>query len=153
FLLIGELCQYLQGYPAKTPLMYPIIEKSIELNIPLHFHASDPEHVKGILHYARKYKDAKIIMSHMGGMRYLNQNVPVIIKARLKNLWVDVSGGCFFRTEYFERIVKELGDDKVLFGTDLYNWNPSSFVARLKFADIPLSSKKKIASENLKKIL
>jgi hypothetical protein len=43
-----------------------IIEKAMELDVPLNLHSSEPPHLQAIARLAREYPRARIIMAHIG---------------------------------------------------------------------------------------
>lgn len=100
----------------------PIMEEAIAQDVPVLFHAwhktvgqldreSTGEHVANI---ARRYPEAKIIMAHLGGNYYHG------IKAirDLPNVYTDFSGSTCER-DAVDYAIKNLGVDRVLYGTDL----------------------------------
>ena len=52
-----------------------------------------------------------------------------------------------------ERFVKEVGADKVLFGSDIPFLEPAAEIAKIVYARISESDKKKILGLNMKRLL
>ena len=96
-----------------------------------------------IRNLALRYPELKIIMAHVDGNCY--HGVPNV--RDLTNVYVDISGRGNREGE-LEYIVENLGEDRVLFGTDLSESSfcaPYSTVASAQLSD---SAKQKILFEN-----
>jgi uncharacterized protein len=63
------------------------------------------------------YPDLKVILGHSGGKRKFYQDV-FKFAAGYENVYLDFSGDCIFPGAY-ESAVATVGDNKVLFGTDM----------------------------------
>jgi len=149
FVMVGEMCQFLQGWDTAEPGLVPIIELAQTLNVPLLIHSSTETHAAEILALCLEYPGAKFIMAHMGGMNYLYENIPRLIANPRDNLWIDISGACAFFAGYLERLIEKLGAERIVFGVDLPLIEPAPLVTRIE--NLPLSSedKEKISSGNL----
>lgn len=104
------------------PLVYPIMEASIDYDIPVLIHAfykatgQLPNETLGINvgNLAKRYPQSRIIMAHLGANAYSE------LKSirRYENVWADYSGTLFRRDE-LEYTRDILGVDRLLFGTDM----------------------------------
>ncbi len=113
-LWVATLCDH--------PSVFPLVEKCIDYRIPMLIHAFHK--AIGQLEYeslgtnvaklAERYPEAKIIMAHLGGNCY-NGIKPI---RNCKNVYVDISGSLFRRDE-LDYTVKQLGHERILFGTDM----------------------------------
>ena len=148
FVMVGEMCQFLQGWDKTEPGLGPIIELAQSLDVPLSVHSSTETHVGEILDLCLDYPEAKFIMAHMGGMNYLYENVPRLIAERRDNLWIDISGACAFFAGYLERLIENLGAERIVFGVDMPLIEPAPLVTRIENLPISREEKEKIASEN-----
>ena len=100
----------------------PIAEKAIEYNIPVLLHAFHKARGQyctetvgnNVAELALRYPELKIIMAHLGGNCY--HGIPCI--KHLPNVWVDHSGS-IVRADDLRYTIKNIGADRVLFGTDL----------------------------------
>jgi len=101
--------------------VFPIIEKCINLKIPVLQHAffkasgnqkdeSTPEEVARL---ARRYPEAKIVMAHVAG-DYIRG---VWAIRATPNVFTDISGS-YCEAGMVETAVRELGAQRVIFGTD-----------------------------------
>ena len=107
------------------PLQYPVIEKCIELDIPILMHsmkfgprypgpepfASHGEHFKNI---ARRYPEAVFIIAHIGNGDWHWQLKGL---AGYPNIFADISGSAYDHG-VVDAIVNELGAERVLFASD-----------------------------------
>jgi uncharacterized protein len=106
------------------PVTFPIIERAIEANVPMLVHTWRKNGGAGNLaeeslptdmaDLARRYPEGRFLMAHFGGdwefgLRAI-RNCP--------NVWADFSGTI---NEYgaYEQAIRELGEDRVVFGSDL----------------------------------
>ncbi len=137
-------------YFMDNPAQYPLIEKCIELDIPILMHcghATDPAtrrrqprisdgvHMANI---ARRYPEATFIMGHIGGGGDWQWSLKAI--ADTPNVFADTGGSVLDRPQ-IEEAVRYIGAERILFATDL-TWD--GCVAKLLGADIPLEDKKTI---------
>jgi predicted TIM-barrel fold metal-dependent hydrolase len=99
---------------------------------------------------AQRYPDVKIIMAHSGG--HYNGHLQAIEAARShENVYVDIAGETigFGLIEWF---VREIGADRILYGSDL-NWiDPRAHLGRVLGADITPSEKENILYRNAHRI-
>ncbi|MBE6552477.1 MAG: hypothetical protein E7665_10150 [Ruminococcaceae bacterium] len=104
------------------PRAYPIYEKCIEYDIPVLIHSflktvgqleneTTGVHVHNV---AQRYPEAKIVMAHLGANCY--HGVKAIRND--KNVWVDFCGS-IYRGDDLDYTIRQVGTDRVLFGTDM----------------------------------
>ena len=137
-------------YFLDDPVQFPIIEKCIELDIPLLMHASmlthnrpKPPHVSYGTHFAavaRRYPQANLIMAHIGGGGDWQWSLKEI--APYPNIVLDISGSVYDR-EIIEESVSYVGAERILFATD---GSISAGIGKLLAARIPEKDKKRILS-------
>ena len=140
----------LNQYFVNDPILFPIIEKCIELDIPILMHAghvTDPDtrcrqpRISGgdhIADLAKRYPEATLIMAHIGGGGDWQWEIKAV--ADCPNVFADISGSIADRP-LIEESVRYLGADRLLFGTDCV-WDCS--VAKILGADISDEDKKTI---------
>ncbi len=138
---------YTQFY-LDDPAQYPIVEKCIDLDIPILMHAgksSDtyPSHVhlSNSVHFynlAKRYPEAKLIMAHIGGGGDWNWQLK-----RMKecpSVFIDVSGSVF-DSPMLEETADVFGAERMLFGTD---GSYSSSVGKILSANLTIDEKRTI---------
>ena len=143
---IGELCQYIVGYETDDPIVFPIIEKAIELDVTILFHASEKKHTDGIDRLAARFPAARFVMAHIGGM--YNWAEGLRVAAAHDNVWVDTSGFVMLRPGAMERALREIGAGKMLFGVDFPLVRAGPLKAALEGMSLPREDFDKIAWRN-----
>ena len=137
-------------YRMDDPAQYALVEKCIDLDIPILMHSahatdpatkmrqprlSDGEHMANI---ARRYPEATFLMGHIGGGGDWKWSVKAIVDC--PNVYADMGGSVYDRP-LIEESVALLGADRILFATD----GPfCSSVAKILGADISEEDKKTI---------
>ena len=135
-------------YFMDDPAQFPIIEKCIELDIPILMHAGklyrNPESQPNLsdgthfVEVAKRYPEANFIMAHVSGGGDWHWQLKSI--APYKNVVTDISGSVYDRG-VVEESVKYLGADRVLFGSD---GSTGMCIGKILAADISLEDKKTI---------
>lgn len=139
-------------YFVDDPTVFPIVEKCIDLDIPLIIHQghsvdketltcqprlSDGAHIANL---AKRYPEATLVMAHIGGGGDWQWSLKAI--ADCPNVFADIGGSVYDRN-LVEEAYQCMGSDRLLFGTDgMY----SSCVGKMLGAKIPEEDKKKILS-------
>jgi len=149
------------GVPIDDRRYTPILQLCEELNLPILIHSfvsefvglqiSEPERVVKV---AKEYK-CPIIMGHMGG----NTRRGVEAAKRYDNIFVEICGGrqdadsrSVWTLDRVELPLKELGADRILFGTDLPLVDPSSSFGIVEEAEILPADREKIMYKNAKQL-
>lgn len=136
------------------PVCAPVIEKIIEYGVPLLQHSfrksvgqlpdeSCGEHVARL---ARRYPECRIIMAHLGGNCY--DGVPAIRDC--PNVWCDWCGS-IFRGNELAYALEMLGEDRLLFGTDM----PGPFLVnygQVQELGLPEKTRRKLLFGNAEKL-
>lgn len=128
-------------YKLDDKIQNPIIEKCIELDVPILMHAGGKSNIipnlqpnisdsVSFISAAKKYPEAKFIMAHIGGGGDWNWQLKGI--AEYPNIFVDISGSVFDDL-IIEETVREIGAQRMLFGTD---GSFSSSIGKLSGADL-----------------
>ncbi len=134
--------------------VFPVIEAAMSYNAPVLLHAwkkttgqfeceSTAIHVADL---ARRYPEATLIMAHLGGCCY--DGIPQI--REFKNVYTDISGSVY-RADDINYAVRELGAERVLFGSDM----PGSYLVnygQVLDANLTEAERELIFSGNAKKL-
>lgn len=138
-------------YFMDDPIQHPIIEKCIELDVPILMHSmkyTDPRNAiyqpitsNGVhmANAAKKYPEAKFIMGHFTICEW-KYSIKAI--ADCPNVYADISGSYYERPQ-MEEAVALLGASRLLWGTDM-TW--SAGIAKMLAAEISDEDKKTILS-------
>ena len=97
---------------------------------------------------ARRHPSVTIICGHTGATWELG--IPPL--RRLQNVYADLSGSDP-TSGFTEMAVRELGVDRVMYGSDIGGRSFASQLAKVMGANIPLSARPLIMGENLRRVL
>lgn len=92
---------------------------------------------------ARRHHGVKMIAAHAG----VHWPSETGLYSCLPNVWVDVCGGYPIKGQV-EALVREMGADRILFGSDMPGRSQASQLAKVVLADISEAQKKKILHQN-----
>ena len=158
--LVGELVPYMLGgkrledpraFGAASylePGFLEIFKVCEEKGLLLSIHTSTPEEGREL---AKRFKNLNIVMAHAGPVDSFIERVAAV-KAH-DNLYFDISGSGTFAQGVVEYAYKELGKEKILFGSDYPGYPPSAFVGIVSCADIPDEAKEYIFYKNAERLL
>lgn len=104
--------------------------------------------------FANDFPTVPIILSHLGfgADMDMSHQVRAIQKCRHRNLYTDTSSGRSVTSNLIEWAVSEIGDDRILFGTDTPLYFAPMQRARIDSADISAASKRKILCTNAERL-
>lgn len=138
------------------PALDPIVERAIALNVPILQHTwikttgnepgeSTPE---DLVELAKRHPQATFICGHTGGSWELG------IRAirDTKNIYADIAGSDP-TAGFVEMAVRELGAERVLYGSDVGGRGFASQLAKVIGAEIPDDAKKLVLGGNLRGLL
>ena len=147
-------------YKINDPIVFPLIERTIELGVPILSHAGKlvrPEdiaqqplcsHAADFVDVGRRYPEAMIIEGHIAGGGDWQWSLKVLRDAPA-SIYLDTSGSVM-DNGMLERCVREVGEDRLLFATDM---TMEGGVARVRDADITEAQREKIFSGNFERML
>lgn len=110
---VGELVQYIHNWRTAGREILPVIQKAIDLDLPLMFHVSDETHAEGVARLAEKFPRARIIAAHSAGGRSWRRGIETV--RRLPNIWVEIMRG---NEPQLELLLEAVGPSRITFGTD-----------------------------------
>ena len=130
-------------------------ESSEKYRIPILAHTGEGQMYSdpiAFMEISKEYPDGIFILGH-GGESFAGINESIEIVNNRENVFIDISGWGFMHRGVLEYVVKKVGADKLLFGSDA-GWIDFNFaVGIVSFAEIGDEEKKKILGENMKKLL
>ena len=136
--------------------IFPIVEKAIELNVPIlqHAYLRLTDNLPGesypidVAFLASRYPQTKIIMAHIG---HDWQKGIAEIKD-YSNVWVDTSG-LDPESGLLEHTVDSLGVDRVLYGSDAPGRDVLCQIGKVVSSDISEADMMKVLNDNAVKLL
>jgi len=142
-------------YSIDNPIMNLLVEKAIELDIPILIHTDFNAKVctpYQLVNLARRYTKAKLIMAHMGIDPEMIRFVPDIVKD-LENVYLDISNTPDMIELVITKPVKILGSHRILFGSDGPELHPIFPLRKIEMAEISEESKRNILGNNAQRLL
>lgn len=125
-----------------------MLDCAAELDIPILYH---PKAVSDFFMPAEEYPQVRFIMAHMGG--YGSWYIPmqgIELAKQYPNVWVDTSQ---VTVKFIERAVKELGPDRIVFGSDGPEQDSRVELYKIKLLKLPPADEAKILGGNIRKVL
>lgn len=127
----------------------PAAEKAIEHDVPLWIHTGEAPFSTPIqiIELAERHPEAKIVLGHRGhtmfpDLRYFSK--------RVSNLWVDISFLTNWELPFIE--LREIGIDRILFGSDYPTILPKIMMDVVMDSDLTRKEKAKILGENTREL-
>ena len=128
-----------------------MLDACAELAIPILYH---PEKVANFHMIAQEYPRIPLIMAHMGNFasRDWNEHLEAIAVAkRYPNVYLETSSVVFFK--FLEMAAKELGADKLIFGSDGPEVDSRVELYKIRLLKLPPSEEAKVTGGNISRIL
>ncbi len=148
FVWLGETCNYMTGYKYDSPEWTRVMDSARQLNYILHIHANTAE----MRYLTARFPDATIVFPHLGGSKNdIFERISIV--AASPNTFFDIAGSGIERVGILERAVKEIGSDRVLYGSDFTINEPSAVIARVRNAFLTAEEREKILYRNLERLL
>ncbi|MCI0664133.1 MAG: amidohydrolase family protein [Acidobacteria bacterium] len=148
FVWLGEFCNYMTGYKYDTPEWAEVMKLATKLNLVLQIHSTTSE----MRHLSEKFPDARIVFPHLGSNRNdIFERIEII--AKNKNACIELSGSGIERVGILEKAVKEIGADRVLYGSDFTINDPAAVIARVRNAFLTAEDREKILFRNVERLL
>ena len=141
----------LHGYPIDGPNYSAVLRYANDRRLITLIHGvGNPETLEKL---SLDYPNAKIIVAHGGGWdgRAPNKYLPVVKKRA--NVYLDSGAGSLCYLGGVEALVREVGTDKVLYGSDFPFGDALSEMGKIIYAKIADEEKEKILGLNLLRLL
>ena len=147
-------------YKINDPVLWPIIERTIELGVPVLVHAARlitaadiaaqplTAHAADFCDIGRRFPEAMIIEGHIAGGGSWEWSLKVLRDAP-PSIYLDTSGSVM-DAGLLERCVRDFSENRLLFATDM---TMEGNVARVRDADITEPQREQIFYKNFEKIL
>jgi predicted TIM-barrel fold metal-dependent hydrolase len=148
FRWLGEFCNYMTGYRYDTPEWGEVMKLAAKLGMVIQIHTNTAE----MRMLAGGYPENTIVFPHFGGSRKEIEERIAIVAAH-KNCSIDISGSGVERVGILEKAVKEIGSDRVLYGSDFTINEPSGVIARVNNAFLTSADRENILFRNVQRLL
>jgi predicted TIM-barrel fold metal-dependent hydrolase len=114
-------------------------------------HSSEPNSLaEDFIPWANEFPEVRLILAHIGcgWDGDVTHQVRAIQQSRHGNVFADTSSARSFVPGLIERAVREIGVERVLFGTDTPLYHAAMQRARIEYADLSGADKRRILREN-----
>ena len=132
------------GYPYDHQNYFPLYEYCNEHNSVILFHTYGNMHIHPILNVAKIFRSIKILLAHSG---IVDEQSYYDAAKLYENIYLETCNSLAWYG-LIERLVKNVGADRVLFGTDMPFMSPDQQIGRILFARISDEDKRKILGLN-----
>ena len=127
-----------------------ILETAADLRLPIlgHFTPAECDQLM------QRVPEATVVMAHMGGQPYAlgNWHLAVEVAGRHRNLYLDTASSQI-DNGMLEHAVRQVGPEKILFGTDIPLLDPWVQRAKVEGAEISDEAKALILGGNMQRLL
>jgi len=137
------------GYPLGGEGYKRVWEVSAERGTPVLVHLLPDRDTEAFVKIADEYAGARLLFAHHGGPENLDKHLP-LIKDK-PNIYVDTCCSAL-PVGTMERLVEELGDARILFGSDMPYLNLGGQIGKVLLAKLSDEVKKKILAGNARKL-
>lgn len=147
--LVGELVPYLHGweeFPEKNWM--EIMDLAAEYGMVCSYHTPFDYPMDKML---REHRGLTFVAAHPGDRQRVAEHIESMKKH--ENLYLDLSGTGLFRFGMLKHLVKQVGADRILFGTDYPICNPRMYVEAVYGEEIRQEERELIFHGNAERIL
>lgn len=143
-----KLHPLLDGYHPDDPAVHPLIELLIERELPALIHCGHPIFTLpwSIEELIRRYREARIILGHMGHGNIVYINAAIDVAERNPNVYLETSGMPMHSK--IREAVERVGPDRVLYGSDTPFHHPSVELAKVRVSGLPSEATDRVLGEN-----
>jgi len=161
---IGELRSDVQGFNlADETTMKPLVDAALKHNLIFLTHSSEPvgheysgkgSITPDILYsFITAFPKLKIVCAHWGGGLPFYAMMPEVARA-LANVFFDTAATVFlYKPEIFEQMIRIIGSDKILFGTDYPLMHQNRVISQIQSSELAEENKARILGANAQKLL
>ncbi len=145
----------IQGFALDDPRSLRIFGLCEEHGLPLLLHTGDRRYdcsnPNRLIPVLSQFPGLKVIGAHLGGWSIYEQAVPQL--AGIENLWFDCSSTFYWLDpQIAARLIRQLGCDRVMFGSDFPMWTPETELETFLSLDFTAEEQAMILSGNAKTV-
>ena len=147
--LIGELVPYHDAWDSFAhDGLHPILEEAEKFGMVVNFHTMNQDTIDAMV---SAHPGVTFVAAHPGETDQFYGHIERMKK--YENLYLDISGTGLYRYHSLRLLVKKLGSERILFGTDYPTCNPGCFVGGVLCEPLSDRDFENIFSKNAKRIL
>ena len=148
FRWLGEFCNYMTHYRYQSPEWTQVMQLAEKLNLVIQIHTNTEE----MRYLAENFPRNTIVFPHLGGSpKEIGERIAIV--ARHPQCSIDVSGSGIERVGILEKAVKEIGSERVLYGSDFTINEPSGVIDRVRNAFLTPADRENILFRNVERLL
>ena len=152
-----KLHPVLHRYAADIKATFRLLERVVPLQLPVLSHGENESYASParLRRIAEAFPSLTIITAHFGaGMTgQIHEAIDALQDCATGNLYTDMGTARAIRTGIIAQMVRAVGADRILFGTDSPLYEPLAFPALLAAADISDQEKEQIAFRNAERLI
>ncbi len=132
------------------PATIPILEKTVELGFPVLAHATPLE----CEYLMAAVPECRLMMAHAAAQPYANGdwNRAIMAAKSYPNLYLETASSTI-DTGFLETCVRELGPEKIIFGTDIPLLDPYFQLSKVRDTNVAADGLKKILGGNIRRLM
>ena len=146
--LIGELVPYFYGWDYSHRAFCDILRAVRDSEMTVSMHTTDLTFMRDV---AAALPDVNFVFAHPGEADKVKAHIEIMRDH--KNVYLDLSGTGLFRYGMLSHLVRKVGAERILFGTDMPICNPFMYVGGVLGEPISDDDKRLIFAENAKRLL
>ncbi len=147
----------LHKYPADIKATFRLLERVAPLNLPVLSHGENESYAAParLRRLAEAFPSLTLITAHFGAGTpgQTHEAIDAIQDCASGNLYTDMGTARAIRTGIIAQMVRAIGADKILFGTDSPLYEPMAFPTLLAAADISEAARAQSASKNAERLI
>ncbi|HXW38025.1 MAG TPA: amidohydrolase family protein [Nitrososphaerales archaeon] len=147
-----KLHPLLHAFLPNDEIVYPIMEEARRARVPVLIHSGHPPFSLpwSIGELAENFKDVTIVMLHMGHGHGVYIQAAINVARRLDNILLETSGMPMHSK--VREAVKLLGEDRVLYGSDIPFHDPSVEIGRVSASGLSNRELERVFYSNAKRV-
>lgn len=152
-----KLHPVMHRYPADIKATFRLLERVAPLGFPVLSHGETESYAAParLRRLAEAFPSLAVITAHFGagGGGQTHEALDAIQDCKTGNLYTDMGTARAIRTGIIAQVVRAIGAERVLFGTDSPLYEPMAFPALLAAADITDAERELIAHGNAERLI
>ena len=138
------------AYVADDAILDPVMEKAQRFGVPVCIHCGHPPYSLpwSIALLAERFPAVKVVMLHMGHGHGVYIDASIKMALRYSNLYLENSGMPMHTK--IQEAYRQVGQDRVMFGTDAPFHHPSVEIQKVKISGLTLQEQQDVFYNNAK---
>jgi predicted TIM-barrel fold metal-dependent hydrolase len=143
-----------ENFRVNSPRVEPLLARCTALDVPVVIATGYPwvSEAAQVGDLARRFPNVPIVMTHGGQINIsgLGQADALEVLRRHANLSIETSG--VYRQDFLENVARDLGPERVLFGSNSPRMDLRMEIERVRWAHLPDEARSRILAENARRL-